>query len=41
MHSAPLLCHAGGLTLSRSIGDFGVGEAVLPLPHIKQVSWAA
>ncbi|KAI7836237.1 hypothetical protein COHA_009877 [Chlorella ohadii] len=27
----------GGLTLSRSIGDFGVGEAVLPLPHIKQV----
>ncbi|PRW58478.1 Rhomboid protease [Chlorella sorokiniana] len=27
----------GGLTLSRSIGDFGVGEAVLALPHVKQV----
>lgn len=27
----------GGLTLSRAIGDFGVGEAVLPLPHVKQV----
>lgn len=27
----------GGLALSRSIGDFAISEAVLPLPHIKQV----
>ncbi len=37
--AGPLLHHvpAGGLTLSRSIGDFNIGQAVLPLPHIKQV----
>lgn len=28
----------GGLALSRCIGDFAVGKAVLPLPHIKQAS---
>ncbi|KAI3430380.1 hypothetical protein D9Q98_004975 [Chlorella vulgaris] len=27
----------GGLTLSRSLGDFPVGQGVLPLPHVKQV----
>lgn len=31
----------GGLTLSRSLGDFKIGEAVLPLPHIKQVGGGA
>jgi serine/threonine protein phosphatase PrpC len=28
----------GGLTLSRALGDFAIGEAVLPLPHVKQAS---
>ncbi|PSC69174.1 putative phosphatase 2C 5 isoform X1 [Micractinium conductrix] len=27
----------GGLKLGRSLGDFNIGEALLPLPHIKQV----
>ena len=31
----------GGLSLSRSLGDFAVGAAVLPLPHIKQASCRA
>lgn len=39
-HLRTLLSNAGGLTLSRAIGDFGVGEAVLPLPHVKQVGCA-
>lgn len=27
----------GGLALSRAIGDFDVGEALIPLPYISQV----
>jgi hypothetical protein len=33
----PLRCWPGGLCLSRSIGDFDVGECIIPVPHVKQV----
>ncbi|KMZ67342.1 putative Protein phosphatase [Zostera marina] len=33
----PLRCWPGGLCLSRSIGDFDVGEYIVPIPHVKQV----
>ena len=33
----PLRIWPGGLCLSRAIGDFDVGDSVLPFPHIKQV----
>jgi len=33
----PLRIWPGGLAISRAIGDFDVGEAVLPFPHVTQV----
>ncbi|KAH7293371.1 hypothetical protein KP509_28G022800 [Ceratopteris richardii] len=33
----PLRCFPGGLCLSRSIGDFDVGDFILPIPHVKQI----
>lgn len=33
----PLRCWPGGLCLSRSIGDFDVGEFIVPVPYVKQV----
>lgn len=33
----PLRIWPGGLCLSRAVGDFDVGESVIPLPHIYQV----
>lgn len=33
----PLRCWPGGLCLSRSIGDFNVGEFIVPIPYVKQV----
>lgn len=33
----PLRIWPGGLCLSRAIGDFDVGESVVPFPHIAQV----
>ncbi|KAH7293367.1 hypothetical protein KP509_28G022700 [Ceratopteris richardii] len=33
----PLRCWPGGLCLSRSIGDFDVGDFILPIPHVKQI----
>lgn len=37
MQIGPLRCWPGGLCLSRSIGDFDVGEYIVPIPHVKQV----
>ncbi len=37
----PLRLWPGGLCLSRAIGDFDVGDAVLSLPYICQVLRAA
>ncbi|XP_078439198.1 putative protein phosphatase 2C 33 isoform X2 [Wolffia australiana] len=34
----PLRCWPGGLCLSRSIGDTDVGEFIVPIPHVKQLS---
>ncbi|XP_020575660.1 probable protein phosphatase 2C 12 isoform X2 [Phalaenopsis equestris] len=34
----PLRCWPGGLCLSRSIGDMDVGEFIVPIPHVKQLS---
>uniref|UniRef100_R7WFY8 protein-serine/threonine phosphatase n=1 Tax=Aegilops tauschii TaxID=37682 RepID=R7WFY8_AEGTA len=34
----PLRCWPGGLCLSRSIGDTDVGEYIVPVPHVKQLS---
>ncbi len=34
----PLRIWPGGLCLSRAIGDFDVGDAVIPFPHIMQAS---
>lgn len=31
----------GGLALARSFGDFHLSQAVLPLPHVKQVRWVS
>ena len=36
----PLRIWPGGLCLSRAIGDFDVGDSVIPFPHIKQVGAA-
>ncbi|THF98128.1 hypothetical protein TEA_002018 [Camellia sinensis var. sinensis] len=36
----PLRCWPGGLCLSRSIGDTDVGEFIVPIPHVKQLSSA-
>lgn len=33
----PLRIWPGGLSISRAIGDFDVGDAVLPFPHVMQV----
>lgn len=33
----PLRCWPGGLCLSRSIGDFDVGEFIVPVPHVRQL----
>jgi hypothetical protein len=33
----PLRIWPGGLCLSRAIGDFDVGDSVIPFPHIMQV----
>ncbi|PSC76687.1 putative phosphatase 2C 15 isoform X1 [Micractinium conductrix] len=33
----PLRIWPGGLCLSRAIGDFDVGDAVIPFPHVMQV----
>ena len=33
----PLRIWPGGLSISRAIGDFDVGESVLPFPHVMQV----
>jgi len=33
----PLRIWPGGLAISRAIGDFDVGETVLPFPHVTQV----
>ena len=33
----PLRVWPGGLCLSRALGDFDVGPAVIPLPHVFQV----
>ncbi|CAM8913638.1 unnamed protein product [Rhodiola kirilowii] len=33
----PLRCWPGGLCLSRSIGDFDVGEFIVPVPYVKQI----
>ncbi|KAJ1289969.1 hypothetical protein BS78_02G205500 [Paspalum vaginatum] len=33
----PLRCWPGGLCLSRSIGDYDVGECIISVPHVKQV----
>ena len=33
----PLRIWPGGLCLSRAVGDFDVGESVIPLPHVAQV----
>ncbi|XP_044363544.1 probable protein phosphatase 2C 12 [Triticum aestivum] len=34
----PLRCWPGGLCLSRSIGDTDVGEYIVSVPHVKQLS---
>jgi hypothetical protein len=33
----PLRIWPGGLCLSRAIGDFDVGDSVIPFPHVTQV----
>ncbi len=33
----PLRIWPGGLCLSRAVGDFDVGDSVIPFPHIMQV----
>ena len=33
----PLRIWPGGLCLSRAIGDFDVGDSVIPFPHVMQV----
>ena len=34
----PLRIWPGGLCLSRAIGDFDVGDSVIPFPHVMQAS---
>uniref|UniRef100_A0A453ALA6 protein-serine/threonine phosphatase n=1 Tax=Aegilops tauschii subsp. strangulata TaxID=200361 RepID=A0A453ALA6_AEGTS len=38
LNVGPLRCWPGGLCLSRSIGDMDVGEYIVPVPHVKQLS---
>lgn len=32
----PLRIWPGGLCLSRAVGDFDVGDSVIPFPHVTQ-----
>lgn len=34
----PLRIWPGGLCLSRAVGDFDVGDSVIPFPHVMQAS---